>query len=364
MSYVLPSMGLLGISIGLDTGLTIETNTNSNWAAVDGHDHSPGKGVQVTPAGIDITTDLAFNGNNATLLRSSRYSPQTVALALPADLGCTYVAGVDLYYNDLNGNQIQLTAGGSVNATSSGISDGTATASFVSGVLVVDSDVATPANIQVGSVLLGNNVANSHFLTLSPPTAMAADFSLVLPALPAASSFVTLDASGNFGASIHTASGITGSNIAPGTITTTQIQGSTIKQSNMNILNPAKSSSTGTTTTSASFVQIGGLTSTLATTGGHVVGNFLSGYFGIQCLSPFTVNGSATFQVRRNGTPIAVYSWTPGLNTGLFQLPVGAWNFMDPAPAGTNVYTMWVACVGGQTQFEVPTGVGLWVYEI
>ena len=350
MSYILPSMGLLGIRIGLDTGLTIETNTNSNWAAVDGHDHTSGKGVQVPTSGLNINADLPFNGNNATLLRSSRYSPQTAALSLPTDLGCVYVAGVDLYYNDVNGTQIQLTAGGSVNATSSGISDGTATASFTGSgpyVLVVDTDVATPADIQVGSVLLGNNVANSNFLKLSPPAAMPADFTLTLPSLPGATSFVTLDTSGNFGASIPTSGGIGTTNLAAGAVTSAKIAAGTIVQSNMGILNPTAASPVSNgTTNSTTPVVVSGLARTITTSGGAVLVTF-SGFNvnystgGVAADSDFGI-----FGIYMDG----VLQQTAAMSTtaNIINIPASSFNtLIGPVSAGSHTFSVRISVING-----------------
>lgn len=197
MSVVTPNMNLIQPVIGVDSGLVWEYGINANSAVIDNHNHSFGYGVQITPTGININADLPFNGNNLTLVRSTNYLPQPAPLSNVTDVNCVYVSGVDLYYNDGNSNVVKITSGGTVNATSSGISSGTATASFVSSVLVVNAAVNTPANIQAGSILLGNNVANSKFLTLSPPPSMAANYSLTLPPLPSQTSFLTLDTSGN-----------------------------------------------------------------------------------------------------------------------------------------------------------------------
>ena len=192
-----PNMNLPIPVPGVDPGPDYANNLNSSLTLIDQHNHSPGYGVQINPSGLDINADLSFNSNNATDMRSVRFSSQGSPLALVTDLDCIYVSGVDLWYNDGNGNQVKITNNGSVNATTSGIFDPPASAEFVAGTLVVDADVNTPANIQVASVLLGNNVANSKFLTLQPPNAMAANYSITLPALPASTSPLQIDSSGN-----------------------------------------------------------------------------------------------------------------------------------------------------------------------
>jgi hypothetical protein len=145
---------------------------------------------------MNISSDLTFNNNNSINVRSERFQVQSAVLSGAADLGCIYVNGADLYYRDVNGNNVQITSAGSVNATTSGISSGTATASFVAGVLVVNAASNTPANIQAASILIGNNLLNSNYVTVSPPAALGASYGLTLPPLPASQKIMTLDASG------------------------------------------------------------------------------------------------------------------------------------------------------------------------
>jgi hypothetical protein len=214
-----PDMNLPIPVPGVDPGPDYANNINSCFSLIDQHNHASGNGVQINPSGININNDLPFNNNNATLLRSVRFSVQPSALSLATDLGCIYVSGVDLWYNDENGNQIKITSGGVVNATSSGISSGTATASFIAGVLVVNSSSSSPANIQAGSLLMGNSGSLANFLTLSPPT-LSSSYTLTLPTVPVGSTaFMTLDTSGNMGASVSTSGGIIDSMIATGTLT-------------------------------------------------------------------------------------------------------------------------------------------------
>jgi hypothetical protein len=210
MSTQEPNMGLFITTIGEDSGLTWEENTNANALTIGGHTHSPGSGMQITPSGLNINSNLSFQNQQAINLQAAVFTPQTSITTLD----CIYFSGVDLYANDGAGNVIQITSGGGINATSSGISNGTASASFVSGVLVVNEAAATPANIQAGSLLIGNNTANSKFLTLAPPNAMAASYQLNLPIIPSSKSFLSIDTSGNIAAYVPISGGITTSNIS------------------------------------------------------------------------------------------------------------------------------------------------------
>src|ERR1700721_1530884 len=91
---------------------------------LDQHNHSSGNGVQINPSGLNLNADVSFLTNNATNLRSTRYLSQGAPLSGAADLGCVYVSGGELFYNDIAGNQVKITSGGTVNATSSGIASG------------------------------------------------------------------------------------------------------------------------------------------------------------------------------------------------------------------------------------------------
>ncbi len=196
-----PLMNLPNPVPSVDPGPDYAENIQSCFDIIDGHNHSAGSGNQINTSGIQINADFPLNNFNETLIRSARFTPQVAPLSDPSDLGCLYESGVDLWYNDGNGNQVQITAGGLVNATSSGISSPPASAAFVGSVLVVNENTNTPANIQVGSVLIGNNTVSSNFVTVSAPTALASNYNFVLPtALPGSQKFMTLDASGNLAA--------------------------------------------------------------------------------------------------------------------------------------------------------------------
>lgn len=232
-----PNMSLIIPTTGVTAGPEYANDVNSSLTILDAHTHSPGSGVQVTPSGLNINADLSMGSNNLTLARSVRFQTQASPLALVTDLGCLYESGVDLYYNDGSGNQIRITQSGGVVGSPGSISGLTspASATYVSvdSTFVWQSAANTPANTDTASVILRNLVANSKGLTLSPPNAMAANYSLVLPSLPGSTSFLTLDSSGNISGSISTGAGITGSNIASATITGSNIANNTIANSNI-----------------------------------------------------------------------------------------------------------------------------------
>jgi hypothetical protein len=334
-----PNMNLPNAVPGVDPGPDYADNNQDCFNILDQHNHSPGSGVQINPSGILINADLPFNDNNATTLRSVRFQVQASALSLATDLGCLYVTGVDLWFNDENGNQIQLTKGGVVNATSSGISSGTASASFVAGVLVVDSAPTTPANIQVGSILLGNNTPGSNFLTLSPPSAMPANYQITLPFLPASNLPMSLSSTGTI-----TAAQITTSQIANLAVTDAQIANATITQDKLAVR------ATGVT------VGVGGIA--ISASGGGTVG----GSFTVFCTVTITTTGSPVMllfqsdgttggsyaQAANTGSVLTVAFFNGATQQATYLFDTGAGRdiinpsctYIDTPVAGTYTYTV------------------------
>lgn len=191
--------------VGTDPGPDYATDINSCLTILDGHNHSPGYGVAIPSDGLNINSDLTFNNSNATNVKSIRFQIQGSPLATASDIGCIYESGVDLYYNDGNGNQIQITSGGALAGTPGSISGlvSPASASYValSSTFVWQSASLTPAIMDAASYIFRNLAASSKGLTLQPPAAMAADYIITLPTLPASQKFLTLDASGVMAAS-------------------------------------------------------------------------------------------------------------------------------------------------------------------
>ncbi len=242
-----PNMSLIIPTVGVDPGPDWASNLNASLSILDQHTHAPGSGIAITQDAISLSASaapydsLTFSGTNAFALRSVRFTAQPSALALATDVGCIYESGVDLYYNDGAGNQIRLTQGGSIVGTSgsiTGLPSGTASASYAAGTFVWQSATNTAANMDAGSYILRNSTASSKGLTLSPPNAMAADYALVLPALPGSTLIMRLDTSGNMSATLgvdNSTLDISGNSleVKAGGITTTQIAAGTIVNSNI-----------------------------------------------------------------------------------------------------------------------------------
>ncbi len=352
---VSPNMGLVVPTPGEDPGPDYATNNSNSLNIIDGHTHSNGSGVQITPSGININADLPINSNNLTLINTTRYNNLSASLAgTSPNIACTYFAANDFFVNDGAGNVVQITMSGAVNATSSGISSGTASAAFSGSVLVVNSNTNTPANIQCGSVLIGNNVVSSKFATLQCPSALGADYSLTLPPTNTSggTAFLTYDTSNNMATGVAVTGGIDTANIANGAITTAKIAAGAVTASKITANYALSSSSASFSTSSVSAVQITALNVSLTTSGGPVWINFLNDGSGTSYIGA-ALGNNGFYGIHRNGTPIA------SLQTSYITSP-GALNFIDyGAPAGSNAYTFFCSVAGGDTLYMNATLVSL-----
>jgi hypothetical protein len=110
MNLTLPDVS---VTIGPDWA----TQLNAALSSVDSHDHSSGNGNKVTQAGINITDDFPLNAKGLTGTGRVTYSNLTALISTTVS---TYVKDGDLYFNDASGNQIRITAGGSLDVSSVG----------------------------------------------------------------------------------------------------------------------------------------------------------------------------------------------------------------------------------------------------
>lgn len=195
-----PNMNLIIPAVSVTIGPDWAEQLNASLTLIDQHDHTPGYGVQITPAAFNINTALSFNSFPATNLQASVYSAQSSLSTLRA----VYVIGADLYFNDGNSNVVRITQTGSVAGTPGSISGlvSPASASYSAPTFVFQSNALTPANLDAGSIILRNIAASSFGLTLNPPAAMASNRSITFPNLPVANKIMALDNSGNITAAI------------------------------------------------------------------------------------------------------------------------------------------------------------------
>lgn len=240
------NMNLIVPGVGVTSGPQYASDLNDSLNIIDQHDHTPGSGVLITPLGLNISSDLTFLSNNATALRSTRFIAQSSPLSLSSDLGCVYVAGVDLYYNDATGNQVRITQNGGVAGAVGSISNLTSPASalYVSGnsTFVWQSNTSIAANLDAGALIMRNLTPNSTYsLTLTPPAALSTDYTLTLPNLPGSTLPLQLSATGA---------------ISTGQITTAQITNGAVTPEKIAAYAYAESAVTSDSTNSATRVTV------------------------------------------------------------------------------------------------------------
>jgi hypothetical protein len=199
MSFVLsPNMNLSIPTVGQEPGPNYALDVNSSLTLVDQHDHSPGRGVQITPAGLNINASLSIQGNNLTNVSNLVLTAQTsssVLQALYVKPGTETPPLQDLWYNDSAGNAVQITSGGAINAVAANIPG----ESFSGGTFFWKQGTGstTPANFDIGSITLRPNVAlTTNGVVLGPPSGIGSQYNINLPLLPATPSFVVINNSG------------------------------------------------------------------------------------------------------------------------------------------------------------------------
>jgi hypothetical protein len=183
--------------VGSESGPDFAYDINSSLALIDSHDHTPGKGVQLTSGSLNINANLSFNGFQAINVGAVTLAPQSVT---PPG-GSLYESGVDLFYVDGLGNNIQITESGGIAGTPGSITGLVPPASVTyvaaSRTFVFASDSTISANLDAASILMRNITPNSTFaVTLQPPASLSSNYSITLPTLPAQKNFVTMDTSG------------------------------------------------------------------------------------------------------------------------------------------------------------------------
>ena len=234
MSYTLsPNMNLPVPGVGSEAGPQYATDVNNSLTLIDQHNHSPGSGVQITPAGINISSNLPFNSNFATGVAGLTLSAQS---STPS-VNTLYESGVDLYWVDGNGNNIRLTQLGTVAAAPGNITGLAAPATYISSsaTFQFQSTTTAAANLDAGSINLRNLSPNSTYaLTLSAPAGLSNNYTLQLPTIPSQTSFMQLSNAGIMTATVAPdnntlevpAQGITATQIANNTVTNAQLASS------------------------------------------------------------------------------------------------------------------------------------------
>lgn len=374
-----PNMGLIVPSTGAngELGPAWANELNGDLGILDQHNHSNGQGVPVTPAGLNINSDLAINDNNLTTVKTVNFTAQLTTLpGTSPNLGCIYVAGNELVYNDEAGNIVPITNNGAVNAGAgsiTGLPSGTASASYSGGTFVWQSATNTPANMDGGSFIFRDISVNSKGVTVSAPAALASNYGLVWPLVPGTTSIVTLDSSGNFGAgdvsdevTLQQASAVLSiknpylSNATRPTSQTAPVGGI--------MLSPSSGSFSSSSTTAVNVINLSG---TLVTLGRPVMINIEPAAAAIAAIQTENVSSGGipappmNFKLLNGATLVA--QWSAGATDtpiGNFFAVPASFSVKDYPTAGTQSYDLqvFVTNPGGYTIFI--TNCVLTAYEL
>lgn len=352
-STISANMNLVIPTVGQEPGPQYASDVNSSLTIIDQHTHAAGSGVLITPLAMNINSNLTFGGNFATNVAGVTFSTQS---STPANK-TIYNNGSDLYFVDALGNNIRLTQSGAVAGTSGSIANlvPPASASYqsVGAKFVWQSNVNIAANMDFASAVLRNISPNSTFgLTLAPPAALAADYTITLPALPGSNLPLSINSSGTMSAATITgtqisSATITGSNIAAATITGSNIAAATIADSNivaatitndkLAAVNIQMSAGTNVVISSLSYTNITNLQVTITTVGRPVVVGLQSINGASQGILD-TNTGGLALRLVRDSTNVS--SWV--MNENSIQIPGSSIMFIDTGgtSAGPYTYTM------------------------
>lgn len=121
MTTTTPNMNLVKPDVLSTPAPTWASLLNAVIDAIDSHDHSSGKGVKITPSGLNISSDLSIGSNNLTAIRTTRFNNLSSWTPGASDLACFYVLNNEIYFRDGVGNNVKITDNGSLNISISSL---------------------------------------------------------------------------------------------------------------------------------------------------------------------------------------------------------------------------------------------------
>jgi len=174
MTNTTPNMDLVLPDVIMTTGPGYAYLINAAQYLIDSHDHSPGKGVKITPAGLNISSDLTFNNtNNITNIRTARLFNNTSFTYGANDKGILYELNGELWYTDASGNNVQITLNGALD-----LSSGIAALTIKDSNLIIENASDTTKQYSFSAA----NLTTGTFYTINLPAGMATTSTLVTAA--------------------------------------------------------------------------------------------------------------------------------------------------------------------------------------
>jgi hypothetical protein len=246
---------------------------NSAFGILDQHNHAPGSGAAVPSSGLTINADLPFQVHNATQLRAAKFAIWGFPLSPATDTAALYVSGQDLYFNDVGGNVVRLTASGGVAGTPGSIagltSPAAATYTPASKLFDLTSGSGVRANLWTGPLSIYDPQAAGHKATLQVPVGLGADYALTLPStLPGSTLPLFLASTGQ----LSTSGQVQTAQIANLAVTAAQVANNTLTRAQFASVGQQVSGSSGAFNTVTNVVQdIPNMSVTITTSGRPVV---------------------------------------------------------------------------------------------
>lgn len=358
-----PNMNLTEIVPGVTPGPTYASNIVSNFSTIDSHDHTTGKGVRVPSSGLNINSDLPFNGNGSTGLGKSQFNSLSAALSSAADYRSVHVVNGELFYLDGSGNSVQITSSGSVSGSTGNITglSSPASVTFSTNKYIFKDTATSFAIIESSDIRLFEDAAGAitNYVALKSPASLAATYTLTMPAaLPAGDRYVQSDNSGNL--SFVDADSI-GSSM---TTTGANAIASEIDSTGSNAISEVRTRSTGTSVsaggvaisadsgansiTGLTYADVTNLSVTITTSGRPVCLALISSGvetgngFSIDALSGASSDSMLKLKYVRDLTDIAFVRVSAAESGGSSSVEAGGANFMhiDTPSAGTYTYKL------------------------
>lgn len=367
---------------------------NANFSTIDSHNHTAGKGVPIPPSGLDISTDLTFQGNNLTHLNSAVFNG---AVTGTPSLLSIYSDGTDFYFKDVNGNSIQLTKAGSPNAGTGNIQGLPSTPVGGAGISWVNAQSTfqlladngtSKASLDAATVILrypgsyptpaGNFIAlqapaslsSPYALTLSP-TAPSTDKALLLTASSGVQSYLSKGAANtvlrmNSGGTDLEYNTVDTANITNLAVTTAKIDNGAVTPPKLSATNNSSVGFSATNTNTGAFLcavpfTASGIRPVLITVQGPLASTDAS-WGGTTGAGGATAAVEATLAITSANTSNLIQIWRTGwqisgvLTNFNFTVPLGMSVIFFP-PAGADTYN--VVLAKGSNANTAPTTLAL-----
>lgn len=182
MSIITPEMGLVLPVVGETTDLAASEMLVVALETVSEHDHSDGNGATIKISNVEIDSNVDLDGKQ---LLNPAFIQFYNNLAAVTGIGKIYELNGNLYFNDNEGNTIQLTAGGTINVSSVGSITGFGTgidASVVYSDLLKTFTFFKDAGLSAKLVTGGIQVRNTtNGINILPQDDTDADYTIYLP---------------------------------------------------------------------------------------------------------------------------------------------------------------------------------------